>query len=96
MRSGRLVLQENKQEARQIWKMFKKDPLSPASAYWRNFGMPGIGLFLEGYVVSHVPHPNCQWLVVLPHHGLISDIGQATPWSVDSLDARESTAVDLL
>lgn len=57
---GRLVLQENKQEAKQVWKMFKKDPLSLASAYWRSFGMPGIGLFLEGYVVSHVPHPNCQ------------------------------------
>lgn len=32
--------------------MFKEDPLSPAGAYWRNYGMPGIGLFLEGYVVS--------------------------------------------
>ena len=47
------VLQDNKQEGKQIWNMFKQDPLSPASAYWRTYGMPGIGLFLEGYVVSH-------------------------------------------
>lgn len=59
---GRPVLQENKQEAKQVWKMFKKDPLSPASSYWRNFGMPGIGLFLEGYVVSLTPRPYHQWL----------------------------------
>ena len=32
--------------------MFTEDPLSPAASYWKNFGMPGIGLFLEGYVVS--------------------------------------------
>lgn len=34
-----------------MWAMFKKDPLSPFSAYWKNYGMPGMGLFLEGYVV---------------------------------------------
>ena len=64
------VSQENKQEGKRIWKMFKNDPLSPAGAYWRNFGMPGIGLFLEGYVVSDTPHPHHHWpFVVLLHYG---------------------------
>lgn len=45
-------VQENKQEIRSVWNMFKQDPLAPAGAYWRTYGMPGIGLFLEGYVVS--------------------------------------------
>ena len=62
-----LVSQENKQEGKQIWKMFKSDPLSPVGAYWRNFGMPGIGLFLEGYVVSDPTHMN--HFVVLLYHG---------------------------
>lgn len=48
------LLQENKQEGKQIWNMFKQDPLSPAKAYWHCYGMPGIGLFLEGYVVSGI------------------------------------------
>lgn len=43
--------QENKQEISSVWNMFKNDPLAPAAAYWRTYGMPGIGLFLEGYVV---------------------------------------------
>ncbi len=33
--------------------MFKKDSLSPVTAYWKNYGMPGMGLFLEGYVVCN-------------------------------------------
>lgn len=44
--------QENRAEIKSVWNMFKEDPLSPFSSYWKNFGMPGIGLFLEGYVVS--------------------------------------------
>ena len=44
-------MQENKAEASTVWKMFKEDPLSPGGSYWKNFGIPGIGLFLEGYVV---------------------------------------------
>lgn len=46
------AVQENKAEIKTVWNMFKEDPLSPATSYWKNFGMPGIGLFLEGYVVS--------------------------------------------
>ena len=49
--SRSLGLQENKQEISSVWNMFKTDPLAPAAAYWRTYGMPGIGLFLEGYVV---------------------------------------------
>lgn len=30
--------------------MMKKDPLSPISAYFKNFVIPGAGLGLEGYV----------------------------------------------
>ena len=63
------VQQENVAEIKQVWNMFKEDPLSPVGAYWRNFGMPGIGLFLEGYVVSdcqqccfHARHSACAWL----------------------------------
>lgn len=70
-------MQENKQEGKQIWNMFKSDPLSPAGAYWRNFGMPGIGLFLEGYVVSDVTHMN-HFAILWPKtsvQGLPSDIG---------------------
>lgn len=37
----------------------------------------------------HTRTVNC--LVVLPHYRLTSDIGQAIPWSVDTLDARDST-----
>ncbi|KAL3162223.1 hypothetical protein ABBQ32_009926 [Trebouxia sp. C0010 RCD-2024] len=60
--------QENKAEIKSVWSMFKEDPLSPVSAYWKNYGMPGIGLFLEGYVVFSISnnstlfkqaYPNC-------------------------------------
>lgn len=34
--------------------MFKKDPLSPISAYFRNYVVTGLGLFVEGYVLFSV------------------------------------------
>jgi hypothetical protein len=40
--------EEAKREVGIIWNMFKKDPLSPISAYFRNFVVPGMGLGLEG------------------------------------------------
>ena len=55
------LLQETRQEGKAVWNMFKEDPLAPAAAYWRNYGMPGIGLFLEGYVVGAC----CQFAVLL-------------------------------
>lgn len=45
-------VQENKREAKNVWKAFKEDPLLPLSTYWNAYAMPGMGLFLEGYVVS--------------------------------------------
>ncbi len=58
-------LQENRREADTVWAMFKKDPLSPVTAYWKNYGMPGMGLFLEGYVV-------CNLNAVLLHVAVVS------------------------
>jgi hypothetical protein len=40
--------QETKREAGIVWGMFKKDPLSPVGAYFRNMVIPGMGLLLEG------------------------------------------------
>lgn len=45
---------ENRREAETVWAMFKKDSLSPVTAYWKNYGMPGMGLFLEGYVIFSI------------------------------------------
>jgi hypothetical protein len=39
---------ETKREASIIWNMFKRDPLSPLGAYFRNMVIPGMGLLLEG------------------------------------------------
>lgn len=39
---------EAKSEAGSVWQMFKQDPLSPISYYFRNMVLPGAGLGLEG------------------------------------------------
>lgn len=39
---------EARRELRNIWAMFKNDPLSPVSYYFRNMVLPGAGLGLEG------------------------------------------------
>lgn len=39
---------ESKLELDYFWKMFKNDPLSPISYYFRNMVLPGAGLGLEG------------------------------------------------
>lgn len=39
---------EHKRELSELWAMFKNDPLSPISAYFRNYVIPGAGLGLEG------------------------------------------------
>lgn len=39
---------ERKKELGELWAMFKKDPLSPVSAYFRTCVIPGAGLGLEG------------------------------------------------
>jgi hypothetical protein len=40
---------EAKRELKHIGSMFKKDPLSPLSAYSRRYVITGFGLFTEGY-----------------------------------------------
>ncbi|KAI0443651.1 major facilitator superfamily domain-containing protein [Xylaria telfairii] len=46
--------EETKAELRSIWSMFKEDPLSPLSWYFRNSVLPGAGLLLEGYVLFSI------------------------------------------
>ncbi|KAI0196862.1 major facilitator superfamily domain-containing protein [Astrocystis sublimbata] len=46
--------EESKSEMRAVWAMFKKDPLSPLSWYFRNSVLPGAGLLLEGYVLFSI------------------------------------------
>lgn len=41
---------EAKRELGNIWQMFKDDPLSPVSYYFKNMVLPGAGLGLEGYI----------------------------------------------
>lgn len=40
---------ETKREWKHVVGMFKKDPLSPLSAYSKRYVMGGFGLFTEGY-----------------------------------------------
>ncbi|KPM38122.1 hypothetical protein AK830_g8435 [Neonectria ditissima] len=42
------------EEARSAWGMFKEDPLSPLSWYFRHAVIPGAGLGLEGYVLFSI------------------------------------------
>jgi hypothetical protein len=43
-----------KEEAATAWAMFKEDPLSPLSWYFRHAVIPGAGLGLEGYVLFSI------------------------------------------
>ncbi|KAF4485671.1 inorganic phosphate permease [Fusarium agapanthi] len=43
-----------KEEAKTAWSMFKEDPLSPFSWYFRHAVIPGAGLGLEGYVLFSI------------------------------------------
>jgi len=45
---GSYDAKESKRELGNIWQMFKNDPLSPMSYYFRNMVLPGAGLGLEG------------------------------------------------
>ena len=46
---GSYDAKEAKRELSAIGRMFKADPLSPFSFYFRNYVIPGAGLGLEGY-----------------------------------------------
>ena len=45
---------ETKREFLSFWSMFKADPLSPVSFYFKNMVLPGAGLGLEGYVLFSI------------------------------------------
>lgn len=45
---------EASREFASFWSMFKADPLSPVSFYFRNMVLPGAGLGLEGYVLFSI------------------------------------------
>ncbi|KAJ5683405.1 hypothetical protein N7462_006570 [Penicillium macrosclerotiorum] len=51
-------LEQDRTEARKemswLWEMFKNDPLSPISYYFKNCVLPGAGLGLEGYVLFSI------------------------------------------
>ncbi|BCR88015.1 putative MFS phosphate transporter [Aspergillus chevalieri] len=51
---GSYDAKESKRELGNIWQMFKNDPLSPMSYYFRNMVLPGAGLGLEGYVLFSI------------------------------------------
>jgi len=43
--------EETKREIKVIWEMFKKDPLSPLSAYCSRYVVTGFGMMTEGYTI---------------------------------------------
>ncbi|KAJ5167830.1 uncharacterized protein N7482_003424 [Penicillium canariense] len=45
---------EASKELSWLWEMFKNDPLSPISYYFKNSVLPGAGLGLEGYVLFSI------------------------------------------
>ncbi|KAK9388461.1 major facilitator superfamily domain-containing protein [Lipomyces mesembrius] len=45
---------ETKRELGNLWTMFKEDPLSPISWYFKECVLPGAGLGLEGYVLFSI------------------------------------------
>ncbi|KAI5475473.1 MFS phosphate transporter [Pseudohyphozyma bogoriensis] len=45
---------ESKRELNVVGGMFKKDPLSPFSAYFSRYGSHGMGLFVEGFVLFSI------------------------------------------
>ena len=51
-----LWLQNNeaRRELGQIWRSFKADPLAPFAAYWSRYGITGLGLFIEGYLLFSI------------------------------------------
>lgn len=45
---------ESARELREVWQMFKDDPLAPIGRYLRNYAVTGVGFFTEGYVLFSV------------------------------------------
>lgn len=59
--------QETAREAGNVWQMFKRDPLSPVSYYFRNMVLPGAGLGLEGYVLFSIGNLKPLFAAGFPH-----------------------------
>lgn len=57
---------ETKKELKTIWNMFKTDPLSPVSWYFKNCVLPGAGLGLEGYVLFSIGNVSSLYSAVWP------------------------------
>lgn len=57
---------EAKRELGIVWRMFKQDPLSPLTAYFRNYVITGLGLFVEGYTLFSVGNLTSLFSVVWP------------------------------
>ncbi|KAF4457851.1 hypothetical protein F53441_290 [Fusarium austroafricanum] len=55
-----------KEEAKTAWSMFKEDPLSPLSWYFRHAVIPGAGLGLEGYVLFSIGNLEPLFAAVWP------------------------------
>ncbi|ODN87114.1 Pi-transporter A-1 [Cryptococcus wingfieldii CBS 7118] len=53
-------------ELKHIWGMFKKDPLSPMSAYFSRYVMGGFGLFTEGYALFSIGNLSALYKAVWP------------------------------
>ncbi|KAK9371471.1 uncharacterized protein V1513DRAFT_428524 [Lipomyces chichibuensis] len=64
---------EAKRELGNLWTMFKNDPLSPVSWYFRDCVIPGLGLGLEGYVLFSIGNvtPLFQKAKSATAHGLL-------------------------
>ncbi|ETI29221.1 hypothetical protein G647_01674 [Cladophialophora carrionii CBS 160.54] len=45
---------EASRELKEVWAMFKDDPLAPFYRYLRNYAVTGVGFFTEGYVLFSV------------------------------------------
>lgn len=64
-----VTAQANREAARElsvIGSMAKKDPLSPISAYFSNYVVTGMGLFVEGYVLFSVGNLSPLFKAVWP------------------------------
>ncbi|WVR04159.1 hypothetical protein IAU60_001158 [Kwoniella sp. DSM 27419] len=57
---------EAKRELKHIGGMFKKDPLSPVTAYFSRYVMGGFGLFTEGYTLFSIGNLGALYKAVWP------------------------------
>ncbi|GAC97990.1 potential glycerophosphoinositol permease [Pseudozyma hubeiensis SY62] len=58
--------QEARRELGEIGSMFKRDPLSPLRAYYNNYVITGLGLFVEGYTLFSIGNLSPLFKAVWP------------------------------